>query len=162
MYHSVTLGSSPQQFKIIFLDTRYSRSDHYFPSVGGFRFLPFAALFASVSRFVASATGLGKNYDGEVLGEMQWKWLDEELRQSTSDFNIIVSSVQVLSTNPLVESWAHFPKEKTRLLKLLYKTGLRNVLLLSGDVHHAEFSTADQTHGVCVVCDVWCVMFAEC
>ena len=48
----------------------------------------------------------------------------------------------MLTSNPLVESWAHFPAAKRRLLRLLQDTNPANLLLLSGDVHYAELSGA--------------------
>ena len=33
-----------------------------------------------------------------VLGAAQWNWLENELKTSTADFNIIVSSIQILSS----------------------------------------------------------------
>lgn len=40
-----------------------------------------------------------------MLGDEQWEWLDGVLRGSTADVTLIVSSVQLLTSNPLVESW---------------------------------------------------------
>ncbi|GMH48551.1 hypothetical protein TrVE_jg5748 [Triparma verrucosa] len=130
--------------KIIFLDTRYHRDDHYVPSVGGIKKLPLSPLIAAFSRLMVKLLGQGSNYEGEVLGEEQWEWLEDELEESKKAgperVNVIVSSIQVLTTNPLVESWGHFPKEKRRLLELIGGKSENRVLLLSGDVHHAEFS----------------------
>ena len=64
--------------------------------------------------------------NGEMLGETQGSWLEEEIKNNTSHIIIFVSSSQVLSNfsvvvQPLfhVESWAHFPKERDRLFKLV-------------------------------------------
>ena len=78
----------------------------------------------------------GCKNDIEMLGDEQWEWLESEVEQSDASVNIIVSSVQVLTTNPVVESWGHFPDEKKRLIKLI--NTLPGLVLLSGDVHHAE------------------------
>ena len=79
----------------------------------------------------------------QILGEAQWSWLERELQENSNDNNtvhIIVSSIQVLTTNPFVESWGHFPDELVRLLRLL-NNNLSGVILLSGDVHYAEISS---------------------
>ena len=73
-----------------------------------------------------------------MLGETQWQWLEDQLGHSPADLNIVVSSIQVLTTNPLVESWGHFPHAKARLLDLLVRTRPKHLLLLSGGVHYAE------------------------
>jgi hypothetical protein len=63
-----------------------------------------------------------------------------QLLASPASVHIIVSSIQVLTSNPLVESWAHFPAAKRRLLELLLRARPHNLILLSGDVHFAELS----------------------
>lgn len=45
---------------------------------------------------------------------------------------------QMLTSNPLVESWGHFPRSKDRMLDLLRRTDPAGLVILSGDVHHAE------------------------
>lgn len=96
-----------------------------------------------------------------ILGEEQWKWLEEELLLHPKSVNngsdsmttnkapelfIILSSVQVWSTNPALEGWGQFPAEQERLWNLLerhYTAAAESssspvVVFLSGDVHHAE------------------------
>ena len=77
-----------------------------------------------------------------MLGESQWKWLESVLSTSTADFHVIISSVQILTSNPVVESWAHFPLEKKRLLDLMKRIDPPGLMFLSGDVHHGELSRA--------------------
>lgn len=48
---------------------------------------------------------------------------------------------QVLTSNPLVESWGHFPRSRKRLLDLLHRTNPAGLVMLSGDVHHAELAS---------------------
>ena len=79
---------------------------------------------------------------GSMLGESQWKWLESVLTTSTADFHVIISSVQILTSNPVVESWSHFPLEKKRFIDLLKKTDPPGLVFLSGDVHHGELSRA--------------------
>lgn len=78
------------------------------------------------------------NENGEVLGEAQWKWLENELRSSPAKVNLIVSGIQMLPTEHAYEKWANFPKERERLLDLISKSGARTPILLSGDRHIAE------------------------
>jgi PhoD-like phosphatase len=82
-----------------------------------------------------------------MLGDDQWQWLESTLKHSTADFHIVVSSVQVLTTNPVVESWGHFPEEKKRLLKLMENLDPPGLVFLSGDVHHGELSRARVVRG---------------
>ena len=77
---------------------------------------------------------------GTVLGEIQWAWLEKQLNQSNADFNVIVSSVQVLSNEHGFEAWGNFPHEVDRLEKLISSSKAKGVIILSGDRHISEFS----------------------
>jgi alkaline phosphatase D len=125
--------------KFILLDTRSHRDSHYIRSLGEIQ-LPLFPLFAAAIRTFCTVFGFGTAYNGDVLGEDQWQWLESTLQSSTADFNIIVSSIQVMTTNPAVESWSHFPVAKRRLFTLLQEINPRGLAFLSGDVHHGEIS----------------------
>ncbi len=78
--------------------------------------------------------------EGTILGEKQWQWLTSELHTSKADFNIIVSSIQVLSNEHGFETWGNFPHEVDRLKKTLVASGAKGAMILSGDRHISEFS----------------------
>ncbi|RIW15815.1 alkaline phosphatase family protein [Algoriphagus lacus] len=78
------------------------------------------------------------NENGEVLGDAQWNWLENELKNSPAKVNLIVSGIQMLPTEHAYEKWANFPKERERLLDLIAKSGAKTPILLSGDRHIAE------------------------
>ena len=88
----------------------------------------------------------GRQYKGQILSDDQWTWLATTLQSSDAQVHIIISSIQVLTTNPVIESWGHFPHEKSRLFDLLKQTNPANLLLLSGDVHMAEILYANYTY----------------
>ena len=76
---------------------------------------------------------------GDFLGAVQWKWLEEELADESVDLILLGSSIQMLPTGKVVEeAWARFPVARQRLLRLLLSSPIRDVLLLSGDIHTAE------------------------
>lgn len=78
--------------------------------------------------------------DGPVLGEAQWAWLGDELRGSDAQVHLIASGVQILHEDHAYEKWANFPTERARLLELIADTGVRGVVLLSGDRHISEIA----------------------
>ncbi|MDX1315546.1 MAG: alkaline phosphatase D family protein, partial [Eudoraea sp.] len=108
--------------RIIILDTRYFRS----------RLIPDTL---TQKRYTPDLSG-----QGTVLGEVQWKWLEEQLNSSEARFNVIVSSIQFLSGEHGFECWANFPNEVTRLEQMIAESGARGVIILSGDRHISEFS----------------------
>jgi len=67
--------------------------------------------------------------DGDILGETQWRWLEEELN-STADVHMIMSGFQVESNAALGlvvpssfgESWQKFPNARRRLMDMVSST----------------------------------------
>ena len=150
LYSSVEFGSDEHNntVKVIFLDTRWHREKHCIPSVGSNPYVPFGAIVACLTRWFTAGFNLPShlpsslcpsNKDNAVLGKEQWMWLERQLEESSASVHIVVSSIQVLTTNPVVESWGHFPEERAKLLKLL--NNVPGLVILSGDVHHGEIST---------------------
>jgi alkaline phosphatase D len=154
LYRALTFGVGPQAVKVLMLDTRSFRAPHAIPSVGAAaRGVPLVGkltpLAAAFSRWAAGALGWTAKHRGDVLGAAQWAWLEAQLKRGSEQettnsapaFTVVVSSVQVLTTAPVFESWGHFPVAKARLLALLRRYKPRGLLLLSGDVHFAELAT---------------------
>lgn len=146
VYSSITFGEAPQKVKVVLLDTRHSRDKHCIPSVGAAP-LPFGlgSVFACLTRYFSSALSMqnwiSKCKNGKVLSDEQWTWLEDQIQNTDAQVNVVVSSIQVLSSNPMMETWGQFPNERTKLLKLLNSLDEgKSVVLLSGDVHHAEIA----------------------
>jgi len=126
-YSAYTYGPEGKQIKVINLDTRYFRDtlykEYYInPETERreYKYLP--------------------NEEGDVLGEAQWKWLEEELKNSTATFNIINSSIQVISSEHRFEKWANFPAAHQRLYDLIAKSPAKGIFIISGDRHIASLS----------------------
>ena len=119
-YQSYTFGPAGQRVKVILLDTRYFRDE----------------LLAATG----SSKGYGPNPTGDLLGDAQWQWLEDQLTGSDAQVHIIGSSIQVLSEDHRFEKWANFPKSRQRLFDLLAQTNPSGVVLLSGDRHIGEIS----------------------
>ncbi len=81
-----------------------------------------------------------ENMDGTVLGEEQWKWLENEIKNSDATINIFVSGLQIIADDHQYEKWGNFPNERLRFLRLLEKYKIKNPLIFSGDRHFAELS----------------------
>jgi len=114
-YSSHTYGEGEHQVKVILLDGRYFRDT-----------------LSRVNRVYQI------NPSGQILGDVQWKWLENELKTSTARVNFIVSGIQFLPTEHAYEKWANFPQEREKLLNLIASSGVQNPILLSGDRHIAE------------------------
>lgn len=90
--------------------------------------------------------------DSALLGEAQWKWLEEELKKP-ADLRIIGSGSQFSISYNGYEAWANFPHEQKRMLELIKKTRANGVLFITGDVHYAEISKL-QAEGLYPIYDV--------
>uniref|UniRef100_A0A7S2L2G1 PhoD-like phosphatase metallophosphatase domain-containing protein n=1 Tax=Leptocylindrus danicus TaxID=163516 RepID=A0A7S2L2G1_9STRA len=137
VYNSITFGEGDKKVKVIFLDTRWHRDSHLIPSLASSK-IPLGSVLACLTRWFSAAQlpERQKDYDGTVLGEEQWQWLERQVEDSDASVNVIVSSIQVFTTNPAVESWGHFEKERDRFVRTIQD--LPGLVILSGDVHHAE------------------------
>jgi alkaline phosphatase D len=78
-----------------------------------------------------------------MLGAAQAQWLSEGLRQSQRRWKLVAQSTQMSSSGvntPLGRSvfndgWDGYPQERARLLGTVAQAGVRDVVLLGGDVH---------------------------
>jgi alkaline phosphatase D len=67
-----------------------------------------------------------------ILGDTQWAWLEDQLKRP-ADVRMIVTSIPLIAAEAGKDKWANFPKERQRFFDLLKKTGVRNVVVFSGD-----------------------------
>ena len=103
-----------KKYKLIFLDTRYFRS-----------------------QLKGKKGSYQKNNDesSTILGKEQWRWLEKELN-SNFDYLFIFSSIQIIPEDHGFEKWSNFPNDRTKLLKILEKYKDRTILF-SGDRHRS-------------------------
>jgi alkaline phosphatase D len=131
IYHVEYLQAGDRRVQIILLDNRTFRDD--------------------VLRYDSTAVLPRKNYfypldykphtsnDSTLLGEQQWQWLAEQLRQP-ADLRLICSGSQFGIEFNGYEAWANYPHEQERLCRLIRDTRAEGVLFLTGDVHYGEIS----------------------
>ncbi|MEM9856649.1 MAG: alkaline phosphatase D family protein [Bacteroidota bacterium] len=120
MYNTYSYGSDGQKVKIILLDCRYFRD----------------TLFEDTQ----TKASYKPNLEGDILGEVQWQWLENELTHSDAQLNILISGIQILAQEHNYEKWSNFPKSRTRLLEMIENIKPAPTLFISGDRHIAELS----------------------
>ena len=103
-----------KKFKFIFLDTRFFRSK----------------LKGKKSNYIENIEP-----DATILGDVQWMWLEDELK-SDFDFLFIFSSIQIIAKDHRFEKWSNFPNERVKLFKLIEPFNDKTILF-SGDRHRA-------------------------
>ena len=138
VYSARVYGPEGKRVQVILLDTRYFRS----PLKTGYQ--PGEPGEGRRGRYLPQT-----DPSTTILGDAQWRWLEEQLKQP-AELRLIGSSVQVVANDHAWEAWATFPHERQRLLRLIGDTRANGVLFLSGDRHLAEISrlAADDPQGV--------------
>ena len=74
-----------------------------------------------------------------LLGEAQWAWLEERLREP-ADLRIIASSIQFSHEYNGWESWTNLPLQQQKMIDLIARTRANGVMIISGDVPWGEIS----------------------
>ncbi len=120
VYSSYNINNQIAKVKIILLDTRYFRD--------------------TLTKIKGKNT---LNWNGEILGEAQWTWLENELKNSEADIHIIGSSIQVIPMEHRFEKWNNFPLERQRLFNLITTYKVNRPIFISGDRHIGEISKID-------------------
>jgi len=64
-----------------------------------------------------------------MLGEAQWRWLEEQLRVP-AQVRIIGAGIQVVADEHGSETWGNFPRERQRLFRLIRKTKATGVVIM--------------------------------
>eukprot|EP00916_Digyalum_oweni_P021380 GHVL01035504.1.p1 GENE.GHVL01035504.1~~GHVL01035504.1.p1 ORF type:complete len:453 (+),score=121.94 GHVL01035504.1:39-1361(+) len=138
VYSSHVFGD---KLRIILLDTRYNRDNYIYlnnlTNIKNRYLQSISSVMLGICRYICISI-LCIHNNGDILGNKQWIWLENELSNNKYKINIIVTSIQMLSDFSFVESWNHFSKSKNKFLNLLEKYTPKGLILLSGDVHYSE------------------------
>jgi alkaline phosphatase D len=75
---------------------------------------------------------------GDVLGQKQWAWLENELAKP-ADLRLIISGFQILlDARAGSETWAKFETARQRLFDVVRSSGAQGTLFVTGDQHYGE------------------------
>lgn len=132
IYTAESFGPVGQRVQIILLDTRTFRTplkkQEGKPTSGEGPYVP------------------DPSEEADMLGQTQWKWLEEQLKQP-ADIRLIGSSVQMVAEDHHWEKWMNMPRQREKFYKLIESTQAKGVIVLSGDRHLAELSMMPKAVG---------------
>jgi alkaline phosphatase D len=128
IYDAQTVGPKGRRVQFILLDTRY-----------------FKGPWKAGERRVGGPYYPNPDPAVPMLGEAQWKWLEEQLSQP-AELRVVVSSLQFIAEAAGQETWSNLPSERQRMIDLIAKTKASGVVFISGDRHWADLSV--QSAGV--------------
>lgn len=138
-YSSKIYGPAGQRVQVLMPDLRWNRS-------------PLLIVLGVAAHQVRDAADMGPympdpSGNARLLGEDQWNWLEAEFNKP-AEVRIFSSSIQVLANFTGWETWANFPVERNRLLRLLDSASDSINLIISGDVHWCEYSLLQRAGNV--------------
>ena len=88
-----------------------------------------------------------EDFDGDFLGPEQLRWFRNTIGRSTVACNIIVNGLQVhpqrFFDGSKIEEWARYPMARHHLYQAILQPNVRAPVIVSGDVHHAQFLRKD-------------------
>lgn len=134
IYTAYTYGPPAQRIQVILLDTRWDRT----PLLSVNQAEATARRLRQIGPYVANP-----DPNARLLGEEQWRWLADQLRQPAA-IRLIGTSIPFLQEGTGWETWSNFPAEQARLLALIRNTHANGILFLTGDTHRAQFSKRTQ------------------
>jgi len=129
IHTSYLLGPQERRVQVVLLDGRWWRTAQ---KKGP------KAPYERLGRYVAD-----DSEEVAMLGEEQWKWLEEELKKPAR-LRLIGSGSQFASGWNGFEGWSNYPREKKRMFDLIKETKAEGVVFLSGDTHWAELDLEEE------------------
>jgi alkaline phosphatase D len=146
IYDARVFGPPGRRVQLILLDLRWNRT----PITVDARWGSYEAYDRWARREARRGSGAAvpgpyaRNPDpaATMLGEAQWTWLEQQLRQP-ADVRLVASSLQVLADFPGWEAWINYPRDQARLFDAIRRTGAKGVVFLSGDTHYGELTVLD-------------------
>ncbi len=123
IYTSKIYGKEGKRVQVILLDTRTFRT-------------PYWEAEMEVEGYPYRVT---LDIRATMLGEAQWKWLEEELKKP-AEVRVIVSSIQFSAGFSGWEGWSAMPREQAKMVATIRKANANGVVFISGDRHYAELS----------------------
>ncbi len=119
VYSAAIYGPAGRRVQVILLDTRYFRSTLERTAEG--------------SRWPYENSG---DTAKTLLGETQWAWFADQLRQP-AEVRVIASSIQIIADGHGWEKWGNIEPERERFFETVRASGATGVVLVSGDRHSA-------------------------
>jgi alkaline phosphatase D len=142
IYTAHMFGPAGQRVQVILPDLRWNRTTMRKLDLGGKNYIAWQTELQKAGKAVPGPYERNPALDATMLGETQWTWLEEQLRQP-ADVRVFASSLQVLADFAGWESWMNFGRDHQRLFAAIREAKADGLVCISGDTHYAELSMLD-------------------
>jgi alkaline phosphatase D len=147
IYTSYVFGKAPRRVQVILPDLRFNRTPILKLDLGGRDYETRAHEWAAEVKqsgkgFVPGPYQRNPDLAATMLGEAQWRWLEQQL-QVPAEVRIFASSLQVVADFPGWEGWTNYAMDHQRLVSLIRRHRVNGLVCISGDTHYAEVSRLD-------------------
>jgi alkaline phosphatase D len=142
IYAAHIFGPAGQRVQVILPDLRWNRTPIRKLDLGGKTYSAWQNEQRQAGAPVPGPYERNPARDASMLGEPQWAWLEEQLRQP-ADVRVLASSLQVLADFAGWEGWINYARDHQRLFATIRETRANGLVCISGDTHYAELSMLD-------------------
>ncbi len=142
IYAAYMFGPNGQRVQVILPDLRWNRTPIRKLDLGGTSYTAWAEEQRKAGKPVPGPYEREPDLDATMLGERQWTWLEEQLRQP-ADVRILGSSLQVLADFAGWEGWINYARDHQRLFGAIREARADGLVCISGDTHYGELSMLD-------------------
>lgn len=142
IYESYVIGPEGRRVQLIFPDLRFNRTPLRERDLAGTDYEAWAKALEAADRPVPGPYERNPGPGPTMLGENQWRWLEEQLAVP-ADVRMFCSSLQVVADFPGWEAWANYTRDQQRLFEAIRRNSADGLFCISGDTHYGELSMLD-------------------
>ena len=139
IYDALLFEGQGRRLQILLPDLRFNRTPIRSLDLGGKAYDDWSRELERAGRSVPGPYERNPLPAATMLGEPQWRWLEEQLAQP-ADLRILASSLQVVADFPGWEAWINYADDHQRLLEAIRRHRANGLFCISGDTHYAELS----------------------
>lgn len=142
IYEAYAFGPRGKRVQIILPDLRWNRTPIRTHDLDGGAYEDWARHIEEKGGEVPGPYDRMAGDKATMIGETQWRWLDEQLG-APADVRIFGSSLQVIADFPGWEAWINYAVDHQRLLETIRRRRANGLVCISGDTHYGEISKLD-------------------
>lgn len=142
IYEAYVVGNAGRRVQFLLPDLRFNRTPIKVRDLAGTEYDTWAKSLEQDGRPVYGPYEREPDRSATMLGERQWRWLEEQLARP-AEVRIFCSSLQVVADFPGWEAWINYPRDHQRLVEAIRRQRADGLFCISGDTHYAELSLLD-------------------